>query len=310
MGFQTFFKEIERGLPSSVYLFYTSEPFLLREAVEAIKRLVPDGEKDFNLHIFDFSYSGEASFEQVLDVANTVPFFGKRRFVVFIGNLQKLSKKDMKRLNAYVSNPSPGSVFVILHDGLLKKEMREMLKELKPISFDIRESEIPYWIRQRAVMKGLEISDEVADYLIGLVGPDMGLLSAEIEKISLLGKKRIDVGEISDIVAGGRLYSIFDLMDALREKDVEKVFRIYKFLRETTDDYSLIGALNWQYRRNMLSRGRPTENGYYSMIFEVLNKADIDIKSSGRTFPMEYLLIKLLRLRKGSPEAQGRSPSW
>jgi len=310
MSFQAFLHQIEKGLPSPGYLFYTSEPFLHREAIEAIKRLVPEGEKDFNLHIFDFLYSAEVSFEQVLDVANTVPFFGKRRFVVFSGNLQKLSKKDLKRLNAYVSNPSPGSVFVILHDGVLKKEMREMFRELKPISLDIRESEIPYWIRQRAVTKGLEMSDEVANCLIGVVGPDMGLLSAEIEKISLLGKKRIDVGEISDIIAGGRLYSIFDLVDALREKDVEKVFRIYKLLRETTDDYSLIGALNWQYGRNMLSRSRPTENEYYSMIFEVLNKADIDIKSSGRTFPMEYLLIKLLRLQKGPPEAEGHSPSW
>ena len=30
---------------------------------------------------------------------------------------------------------------------------------------------------------------------------------------------------------------------------------------------------------------------------ELLNKADIDIKSSGRNFPMEYLLVKLLRAR-------------
>ena len=304
MSFQAFLHEIQQGLPLPLYLFHTSEPFLYREAIEAIKRLVPDSEKDFNLHIFDFLYPGEASFDQVLDVANTVPFFGKRRFVVFSGNLQKLSKKDMERLNAYVSNPSPGSVFVILHDGVLKKETREKLKELKPISLDIRESEIPYWIRQRCRTKGLEISDEVADCLIGFVGPDLGLLSAEIEKISLLGEKRIGMDDIADIIVGGRLYSIFELVDALREKNVEKLFGIYRILRETTDDYSLIGALNWQYGRNMPSGNIPADNEYYSMIFEVLNKADIEIKSSGRTFPMEYLLIKLLRLRKG------RSPSW
>jgi DNA polymerase-3 subunit delta len=304
MSFKAFLHEIQKGLPLPLYLFHTSEPFLYREAIEAIKRLVPDSEKDFNLHIFDFLYPGEASFEQVLDAVNTFPFFGKRRFVVFSGNLQKLPKKDMKKLNAYISNPSSGSVFVILHDGVLKKDMREMMKELKPISLDIRESEIPYWMRQRALMKGFEISDEAADCLIGLVGTDLGLLSSEIEKISLLDKKRIGMDDIADIIVGGRLYSIFDLVDALREKNIEKVFRTYRILIETTDDYSLIGALNWQYGRNMPTRNRPAENEYYSMIFEVLNKADIEIKSSGRTFPMEYLLIKLLRLRKG------RSPSW
>jgi DNA polymerase-3 subunit delta len=306
MSFQTFLREIEKGLPLPVYLLYASEPFFQREAIAAIKRLVPQEERDFNLSLFDISLSAEEnlSFEQILNIANTIPFFGKRRFVVISGNLQKLSKKDIKRLDAYILNPASGSVFMILHDGVLKKEMRERFSTLKPISLDIRESEIPYWIKQRAGMKDLEISDEASDYLIGLIGPDMGLLSAEIEKISLLGKKRIDVDDISEIIAGGRTYSIFDLVNALREKDSERVFRIYKTLRETAEDYSLIGALNWHYGRNLISGDRPPRNEYFFRLFELLNRADIDIKSSGRNFPMEYLLTRLLRLQ------EGRSPSW
>jgi DNA polymerase-3 subunit delta len=298
MSFQAFLNEIEKGLSSSVYLLYASESFFHTEAIEAIKRLVPEGERDFNLHIFDLSLSKEEnqSLEMILEVVNTVSFFGGRRITVLIENLQKLSKKDLKRLDVYISNPAPHSTFVIIHDGVLKKEMRERFKSVKPISLDMREAEIPYWIKKRAGIKGIEISDEAADYLIGLVGPDIGLLSAEIEKISLLGKKRIDVDDISDIIAGGRLYSIFDLVDALRGKDAEEVFKIYKTLRETAEDYSLIGALNWQYGRNLLSEGKPAKNEYFLEVFELLNRVDIDIKSSGRTFPLEYLLVKLLRL--------------
>ncbi len=298
MSFRVFLQEIEKGLPLPVYLLYASEPFFHREAIEAIKKLIPEEERDFNLHIFDLSLSKEEnqSFEMILNVVNTVSFFGSRRLTVLVGNLQKLSKKDLEKLDAYLSAPAPGSTFVILHEGVLKKEMRERFRSVKPISLDIRETEIPYWIKQRAGMKGLDMSDEAADYLIGLLGPDMGLLSGEIEKLSLLGKKRLVVDDISDIVAGGRLYSIFDLVDALREKDAKKVFSIYKTLRETADDYSLIGALNWHYGRNLLSSGGPIKNEHFFRIFELLNKVDIDIKSSGRTFPMEYLLVKLLRL--------------
>ncbi len=298
MSFRAFLQELEKGLPLPVYLLYASEPFFHREALEAIKKLIPEKERDFNLHIFDLSLSKEEnqSFEMILNVVNTVSFFGSRRLTVLVGNLQKLSKKDLEKLDAYLSAPAPGSTFVILHEGVLKKEMRERFRSVKPISLDIRETEIPYWIKQRAGMKGIDMSDEAADYLIGLIGPDMGLLSGEIEKISLLGKKRLVVDDISDIVAGGRLYSIFDLVDALREKDAKKVFSIYKTLRETADDYSLIGALNWQYGRNLLSGGGLIKNEYFFRIFELLNKVDIDIKSSGRTFPMEYLLVKLLRL--------------
>lgn len=195
----------------------------------------------------------------------------------------------------------------MLHTGILTKDSREKFRTLKPFSLDLKGSEIPSWLKQRAGMKGIEMSDEAIDYLIGLIGSDLGLLSSEVEKISLIGKKRIDIDDISEIVTGERLYSIFDLVNALRMKDAEGVFRIYKTLRETADDYGLIGALNWQYGRNLNAKASPAEKEYFLRVFELLHGADIDIKSSGRTFPMEYLLVKLLRLKEARPGAKGRS---
>ncbi len=244
---------------------------------------------------------------QILDVANTVSFFGGRRFTVFTGNLQKLPKKDLERLMHYVSNPAPNNAFVMLHTGILTRDSREKFGTVKPISLDLKGAEIPSWLKQRARTNGIEMSDEATDYLIELIGPDLGLLSSEVEKISLIGKKRIDTDDLSEIVTGERLYSMFDLVNALRMKDAERVFRIYKTLRETADDYGLIGALNWQYGRSVHAEGSPAEKGYLLRVFELLHGADIDIKSSGRTFPMEYLLVKLLRLKEPRPGAKGRS---
>ncbi|MEW6675117.1 MAG: DNA polymerase III subunit delta [Nitrospirota bacterium] len=305
MSFQAFLQEIEKGLPLPVYLLHASDPFLHREAMELIKRLVPEDARDFNLEIFDLSAIGDESpsFEQIIDIANAIPFFSSRKFLI-LENSQKISQKDLKKLELYISNPSPDSVLIMLHEGAISKGLRALGRELKIIALDIKETEISYWLKQRARMRGVEISNEAADYLIGLIGPDLGLLSAEVEKIFLLGKQRVDVDDISDIIAGSRFYSTFDLVDALREKDAERVFRIYRMLKETEEHYSLVGALNWQYGRNMVSEDRPAGDEYFYQVFELLNRADIDIKSSGRTFPMEYLLIKLLRLQKG------HSPSW
>jgi DNA polymerase-3 subunit delta len=298
MGFQAFLNEIEKGLPSLVYLFHASDTFLNREAIKVIKELVPEGEREFNLHIFDFSREADEKtpFEQLLDTANTVPFFGKRRFVIWSGNLKGLSKKDMKKLESYFSNPSPYSVLLLFHEGVLKKEIRDSFKGVEIISLDIREAEIPSWIRHRARLQGFELSDDVAGYLLGLKGPDLGLLSAEVEKISFLGKQKVSVDDISGLIEGGGFYTPFDLVEALEEKNAEKVFRIYKVLKETTESYSLIGILNWLYGRKLPAGGRTRGNKYFLKIFEILNRADIDIKSSGRDFPLEYLLVKLLRI--------------
>jgi DNA polymerase III subunit delta len=304
MSYQGFLNETAKGLPAAVYLFYTSDPFLHREALEVIKKLVPESDRDFNLHIFDMSSPDDApGIQQVLDVTNTISFFGGRRYTILAGNLQKISKKDAEKINAYLSSPAQGSVFIMLHDGLMKKDTKEKFHVPKQMSLDIRESEIPSWIKHRVKMKNLEISDEATDYLIGITGTDLGLLSSEIEKISLIGKQRIETPDIVDIAAGGRTHSVFDLVNALNMKNAEKVFSIYKILKETADDYSLIGALNWQYTRSIHPGMNKAENSYYRRVFELLNMVDKDIKSSGRSYPVEYLLVKLLRLKKGQSEA-------
>jgi len=297
MSFQGFIDQVEKGLPSPVYLLYASDPFMHREAIVRIKRLVPEEERDFNFHVFDLSLFKEENldFERIVEVVCTASFFGGRRVTVLTGNLQKIPKKDLHKLDEYISNPLPDSVFVMLHEGTLKKDLRERFKRLHLISLDVREGEIPSWIKQRAAMRGIEISREAVDYLICITGPDLGLLSSEIEKVSLLGHKRVDVHDLSDIIGGGRLHSTFDLVDALKERDVEQVFRIYENLKEVSDDYGLIGALNWHYGQRMLSEGRKN-NSYLYKVFNLLHNADKDIKSSGRAFPMEYLLVKLLRL--------------
>lgn len=301
MSFQAFLNEIEKGLPKPLYLFYSADPFLQREAIDAIKRLVPVPEQEFNLHIFDLGASGDESVSlgQILNVVKTVSFFGGRRVTIAAGNIQKLSKKELEKLHEYAQEPVREALFVMLHQGVFTKEGKEKLKDLKPASLDIRESEIPFWIKKRAEAKGVALSTDATDYLIGLIGPDLGLLASEIEKIALLGKESVETNDIADIVTGGKLYGIFDLVDALRQKNAEKVFGIYKSLKETSDDYSLIGALNWQYGRNLRAEATQPEKEYFLQVFELLNRTDIEIKSSGRTFPIEYLLFRLLRLRAG-----------
>ncbi|MEW6586551.1 MAG: DNA polymerase III subunit delta [Nitrospirota bacterium] len=299
MSYSAFLKEVEKGMPATAYLLHAADPFLCREAVDAVRQLVPETERDFNLHIFDLTSGDEnIPFERIIETANTVSFFGGRRVTLFVGNLQKLVKKDVERLQSYIGNPLPQSLFVVVHAGQLKSEIRERMGELKAVSLDMRESEIPLWIKQRAALHGLNISSEAIECLMGLVGPDIGLLSSEIEKIALIGKERISAGDITDIVTRERLYSVFDLTDALRKGNADKVFGIYKTLKETVDDFSLIGALNWQYARLLRAGITQQENEYFLRIFECLNSADTEIKSSGRTYPVEYLLVRLLRLQK------------
>jgi DNA polymerase III delta subunit len=294
VSYRNFLDELGKGMPFSRYILSSSDPFLHFEAISLLKELVPAGEREFNFEVFDILNLNSLTFDQILDVLNTVPFFSGRKFVV-IENVQKLLKKDILKLRQYLDKPSEAAVLVMLHSGPVKKEFRES-GGIKQIVLDIGGKEIPSWLKAKAKSKGFEIPDAAADYLIGTVGPDLGLLSSEIEKCTLIGKKVIEKKDIAEIIEGKRKYGIFDLVDAIRAGDAERVFRIYRVLRETEEPYSLLGAINWQYGRFLAGRNTPEDREYFYRVFSILNRADVDIKSSGDAYPVELLLARLVRL--------------
>lgn len=299
MSYRNFLDEAGKGFPSSNYLLASSDPFLHSEAVSLIKAQIPPEERDFSFHSFDLVSTGNESvpFEQILDVLNTVPFFGGRKHIV-VENFQKLLKKEFKKLEQYLQNPSESSCLILLNFGQIKKEAKDKLKSVKQILLDISEREIPSWLKQKAKAKGLTISDSAAEYLLGTIGPDLGMLSSEIDKCTLIGKTSVDKKDIIDIIEGKRTYNAFDLVNAINAGDAEKAFRIYAILRETEEPYSLLGALNWQYGRFMVGRDTPRDKKQNYHVFNILHEADVQIKSSGSFYPVELLLARLLKLSK------------
>ncbi|MBA4372699.1 MAG: DNA polymerase III subunit delta [Thermodesulfovibrio sp.] len=299
MSFKNFLDELKKGLPALNYILSSSEPFLHAEAIALIRKQVPAAEQDFNYQVFDLLGSRDSAipFDHILDILNTVPFFSGHKFVI-VENVQKLLKKDQKKLAAYLENPSPSATLILTHAGAVKKDLKEMLKGLKQIPLDIREGEIPAWLHAKARARGIEFSDAAAEFLVGTVGTDLGLLSSEIEKCGLLGKTRIEQEDIAEIIEGRRTYNAFALIDAIRARDAELAFRIYRVLKETEEPYSLLGALNWQYGRFFAEKDSPKDRTYYRNVFRELSRADKEIKSSGTPYPMELLLVRLLQLSR------------
>jgi len=296
MSFKTFLDEVDKGLASPAYLLYACSEYLLEEALSAFKKTIPESEIAFNLDIFDFdSADSVPTTTEIINALNTLSFFGSRRYV-FVKNLQEIPTKEFKKFQSYIANPSLNSVLMMSYAGTLKKEMKENTKGLKSICLDMRGPELSSWIKEKIKQKGVKIQPDAVEYLVGITGDDIGLLSSEIEKLASFGSGTITIADIKEIVEGSKDYSVFDLTNALREKNAEKAFRIYRKLSETTEPYSLLGAINWQYSKMLTQASDARRRDNLSKAFELLNNADIQIKTSGGTYPMEHLLIRLLRI--------------
>ena len=285
-------QEISKGLPHLSYLFHSTEDFLLYEALTTIKEKYPDSDA-FNFDVFDIkSPDFNMTVEQIVDVLNTLPFLSARKTVI-IRNIQKLSKKDLKKMETYLSDPSKTTLLVMLYEGKAPKIFD--VSAVKIISVNLQEQEIPLWIKDRAKGKGISFTEKAIEYLICYAGTDPGMLYSEIEKFASWNAfEVIDVQDIKGIVYAGAEYDAFDIINALGKRNIREVFRIFENVNKNTDPQMLLGALNWQYA-SMFAKSQQKDVGKFRKIFRLLHEADIANKTSCQ-FVLEDLFVKLIRI--------------
>ncbi|HTZ18968.1 MAG TPA: hypothetical protein VMB78_11080, partial [Dissulfurispiraceae bacterium] len=143
MSLRQFQQEGEKGFPSPVYLLYSTESFLLYEAVAALKEQFQDA-ASFSFETIDISSADEKlPAEKIIDILNTLPFLAQRKTVV-LRNIQKWTKKEAQKFSAYLKGPSPSSLLVMIFEGASPDIFEPaLMKVVKSIALTVSEREVP-----------------------------------------------------------------------------------------------------------------------------------------------------------------------
>lgn len=283
--------EIDCGFPQPVYLLTATDAFLLYDALARIKEW--SGTDPFALEVIDLAFADDCpTIAGIVDILCTVPFLAARKTVI-IRNLQKLPKKEAKKLEDYFAQPSASTLLIMLHEGASPKVFEPaVLKGIRTIALSVSDRDIPEWVKSQARSKGITLGDRAVETLVTEVGTDLGLLHAEVEKLAMAGLSgEVSEDVLKEIVYSGAEYGAFDLINALDRRDARTVFRLYENVRKTSDPYMLLGAFNWHFsgRRGRVPRGKS--------VFAALHEADVAIKSSHQCV-IEHLLYSLTRPSK------------
>jgi DNA polymerase-3 subunit delta len=309
---KTLLKELEKGLPGPVYYIWSEESIFLEAPLSKCVETVIDSDNlDFNYDVFYPSSEPQ----DILDAAFTLPFMAQRRLVV-IKDFHQFKSPAVKALAPYLNDPSESTCMLILSQKAPKKALKF---KWKVFSLNIREGEVPAWLKQAAARKNVKLTNDAVENLIEFVGYDIGLLMMEIEKLALSGSGTITGKDILASTSMMREYTPFDLLDSLISGRKNRSFRILKtiFGGNAMEAPVILGTLNWHYKQFYslwLNKGkrpaRMRERTYRALmkhmpsfkerhfrhIFQSLHEADLGVKSSGRPeLEIEVLLIKLLQ---------------
>jgi DNA polymerase III subunit delta len=253
MDHAAFLKTVERGEPPAIALLHGGDGQLLDDALDAVTRgLFPDPSlAAWGREVFD---GLEHPVDEIVRSAMTLPFGGGRRLVA-VRRAQALNAKGAESLTAYVASPNPSTCLVLLADESLRasrdRRTDHWLLGAVPaaaiVTLPVRGSrELAGWLRQRAALEGLTVTDEAARLLVELTGEDTATLLGEVRKAALAGgpdNRNVGVRDVGAVVGEHRLSDIFELPRAVEKRDAATALRTLDRLLATEDAPLLLALL-------------------------------------------------------------------
>ena len=196
---------------------YGDDSFLRREAFKALIRGLL-GADDDELAVTRFA-GDKASLADVLDELRTLPFLVKRR-VVIVEDADTFVTAHRKELETLADGPpTPGSLILSVKtwpgNTRLAKAFARMGLAVECKTPD--ERELPAWLVQMAkTRESVALREDAARLLLELVGPEIGLLSSEVEKLAVYvgERKAIEREDVARMVGAGRVETIWRALDA------------------------------------------------------------------------------------------------
>ena len=216
----------------------------LEEALAKFLEVVLDPDNmDFNYDRYDLSSAPQ----EILDAASTLPFMAQRRLVV-VKDFNQFKAPAVKVLAPYLNEPFESTCMVILSQKAPKKAHNF---KWKAFSLNIRENDIPSWLKNAAARKNVKLTNDAVESLIEFVGYDIGLLMMEVEKLALYSGGTITGKDIVSSTSMMRTFTTFDLLDSLISGQRTKSFRILKtmFSGSSMEAPVILGTLNWHYKQ-------------------------------------------------------------
>jgi DNA polymerase III subunit delta len=235
-----------------MYVLFGDEPFLKRQVMRVLRQRVLGPEADdagLSVH------AGEkAIFSAVYDELQTVPFFSPRRLVVvenadpFVTQFRGTLEKKVKEL------PETGVLVLDVKTWASNTRLYKLVGEEAAINCKAPAAfKLSQWCVQWArTQHQKELANPAAALLVDLIGPEMGLLDQELEKLAVyIGKRqRIETADVDTLVGQSQAENTWKIFDAIAAGRAGEALGILDRVFEQGDEpLRILGAFSMQLRR-------------------------------------------------------------
>lgn len=212
-----FLKDPAKTPLKPLYAVFGDDAFLRRETLQQIEHLaLPNADDDLSVSRFPGDSTPLAN---VMDELRTLPFFSKRRLVI-VEAADPFVTAHRKELEAYADQPATSGVLVLSTKTWTSSTKLAKLVEKTGLAVECKGPQermlLPWLIHLAQVRYKVQLDHAAAELLLDLVGPEVGLLVKDIEKLAVYvgDKAKIYRDDVARMVGAGRIESVWKTLEA------------------------------------------------------------------------------------------------
>jgi len=225
------------------------------------------GDADPQLCVSDFDATAELS--EVLDELRTLPFLAPCRIVV-VRDADAFVSAHREALEKFLAGPPDTAALVLIMLSWRKDTRLAKLAKKIGETFDCSKpntSELARRLKHAAAKRAKKLSAEAARLLCDWIGPDLGTLDAEVEKLSLYVGDRETIGpdDVCEMVTVSAGPAAFALTNAITDGDASAALEaLGRSLTIRGAEFMTLGQIAWHLRRalracRLLDAGTPMD---------------------------------------------------
>ncbi|MGH2921531.1 MAG: DNA polymerase III subunit delta [Gaiellaceae bacterium] len=174
-------------------------------------------------------------------------FAGEGGRLVVVHGVERWRKADVDAVGAYLKQPTPGAVLVLVADETLKSSTLLALceKHGQVLQFDVpRPANLHAWVRAEFERLGVRADVEAARALVEICGDDVVALASEVDKIvAWAGGEAVTRRDVEQLAVGGREAAAWALTDAWGARDLPALLAACELALERKDPFLLAVGL-------------------------------------------------------------------
>ena len=220
-------EDLKSGQFKQVYLLYGEEAYLKKQyKARFIKAMLPEGDT-MNYACYE---GKNTDIREVIDLAETLPFFAERRLIVFEDT--GFFKSSGGDLADYIGEMPDTTYFIFIENEVDKRS--KLYKAVKAKGYIAElgiqdESTLRRWIQGLVAKEGRQMAPADITYFLNKVGTDMENITKELEKLFCYAIDRDKLtGEDIDAVCTTQITNhIFEMVNAVAAKQQRRALDLY-----------------------------------------------------------------------------------